>query len=131
MVRTLISAFLLFLTTVFCYSQQSQIDSLENLVKTTPNDTMKVWLLNRLVTTLREGDNNKAFSYAHQAKELAQVLNYQRGLSWALENLGWLSYRRGDYANAFQLATEALKSVKISKTFCDRQMFQQHRSHLL
>lgn len=77
---------------------------------------MKVWLLNRLVTTLREGDNNKALTYAHQAKELAQVLNYQRGLSWALENLGWLSYRKGDYANAFQLATEALK---ISENFKD------------
>lgn len=116
MVRTLISAFLLFFTTVFCYSQQNQIDSLENLVKTTPNDTMKVWLLNRLVTTLREGDNNKALTYAHQARELAQVLNYQRGLSWALENLGWLSYRKGDYASAFQLATEALK---ISENFKD------------
>ena len=35
-----------------CYAQQNHIDSLENLVKTTPNDTTKVWLLNRLVTSL-------------------------------------------------------------------------------
>lgn len=114
--RTLISA-VLFSASLICYSQQNQIDSLENLVKTTPNDTAKVWILNRLVTTLREGDNNKALTYARQAKELAEVLNYQRGLAWALENLGWLSYRGGDYSSAFQLATEALK---ISENFSDK-----------
>jgi two-component system sensor histidine kinase/response regulator len=113
--RTLISAFLLS-GTLFCYSQQNKIDSLENLVKTTPNDTTKVWLLNRLVTTLREGDNNKALMYGYQAKELAELLNYQRGLAWALENLGWLSYRKGDQSAAFQMSTEALK---ISESFGD------------
>ncbi|HET6544111.1 MAG TPA: tetratricopeptide repeat-containing sensor histidine kinase [Chryseolinea sp.] len=114
-IRTLFSACLLF-TLSLCYAQQNYIDSLENLVKTTPNDTTKVWLLNRLVTSLREGDNNKALTYAHQAKELAEVLNYERGLAWALENLGWLSYRRGDDSKAFQLATEALK---LSQKFHD------------
>lgn len=106
--RTLTGAFLLF-QALHCYSQQSHIDSLENLVKTTANDTTKVWLLNRLVTTLREGDNNKALIYARRAKDLADVLNYQRGLALALENLGWLSYRQGDYTTAFQLATQSLE----------------------
>ncbi len=89
-------------------------------------------ILNRLVTTLREGDNNKALMYAHQAKELAEVLDYQRGLAWALENLGWLSYRQGDDSKAFQLATQALK---ISEKFQDYpaicQMLEQHCFHLL
>ncbi len=106
--RTLIGAFLL-LQALVCHSQQLHLDSLENLIKTTPNDTTKVWLLNRLVTTLREGDNTKALVYARRAKELADVLNYEAGLATALENLGWLSYRHGDYASAFQLATQALE----------------------
>ena len=72
--------------------------------------------MNRLVTTLREGDNNKALAYANEAKELAETLNYERGLAWALENLGWLSYRRGDDSKAFQFATEALK---LSEKFND------------
>jgi hypothetical protein len=93
-IRPLFSACLLF-TVSLCFAQQNHIDSLENLVKTRPNDTTKVWLLNRLVTSLREGDNNKALTYANQAKELAEILNYERGLAWALENLGWLSYREG------------------------------------
>jgi len=114
-IRTLFSACLLFAFSL-CYAQRNYVDSLENLVKTRPNDTTKVWLLNRLVTTLREGDNNKALAYANEAKELAETLNYERGLAWALENLGWLSYRRGDDSKAFQFATEALK---LSEKFND------------
>ncbi|HEX6227684.1 MAG TPA: tetratricopeptide repeat-containing sensor histidine kinase [Chryseolinea sp.] len=69
-----------------------------------------------MVTRLREGDNNKALMYAEQAKALAEVLNYERGLAWALENLGWLFYRNGNDSKAFQLATEALK---LSEKFHD------------
>ena len=108
MLRTLFGAFLLS-QALHCYSQKSHVDSLENLVKTTHNDTTKVWLLNRLVTILREGDNNKALIYAREARELADVLNYERGLALALENLGWLLYRQGDYTSAFQMATQALE----------------------
>jgi two-component system, sensor histidine kinase and response regulator len=114
-IRTLFSACLLFVISL-CYAQQNHIDSLENLVRTTPDDTTKVWHLNRLVTSLREGDNNKALTYANQAKDLAEALNYKRGLAWALENLGWLSYRKGDDSKAFQLTTEALR---ISESFKD------------
>src|SRR6187551_1161324 len=96
--RALFSFVILLFTLPFCYAQQNRIDSLENLIKTTPTDTTKVWLLNKLVTTLREGDNNKALQYAQQAKELAEVLNYKRGLGWALENLGWLHYRKGNHS---------------------------------
>ena len=106
-IRTLFGAFLL-TQALYCYSQKNAVDSLENLIKTTPNDTTKVWLLYRLFTTLREGDNTRALVYARSAKELADVLNYEAGLAIALENLGWLSYRHGDYASAFQLATQSL-----------------------
>jgi signal transduction histidine kinase len=106
--RTLFSVFLL-TTALYCYSQNNQVDSLKNLINTTPNDTIKVWLLNRLVTSLREGDNTQALIHARRAKELADVLNYEAGLAIALENLGWLSYRNGDYATAFQLATQSLQ----------------------
>ena len=115
-IRTLICAFLL-VPLLLCRAQQTMtIDSLEQLVKHAPDDTTKVLLLNRLVNSLREGDNNKALGYANQARDLAQQLNYQRGLALALENVGWLSYRKGDHVIAFQLSTEALK---ISEAFHD------------
>ncbi|HEY5915935.1 MAG TPA: hypothetical protein VIU13_00970, partial [Chryseolinea sp.] len=50
----------------FCRAQVSETDSLENIIKTIPSDTSKVWHLNKLVTILRERDNNKAFEYAKE-----------------------------------------------------------------
>lgn len=92
----------------FCYAQLSEADSLENIIKTIPSDTSKVWHLNKLVTILREKDNNKAFEYAKEAKDLAMLLNYERGQAQALENLGWIHYRKGDYSKAFELSVEAM-----------------------
>jgi two-component system, sensor histidine kinase and response regulator len=112
---TLITVCLL-VSFLFCQAQKNSIDSLESLVIVAQPDTTKVLLLNQLVTALREGDNNKALKYAYEARDLAQQLDYQKGLAWALENVGWLSYRRGDHAIAFQLSTEALK---ISEEFHD------------
>jgi two-component system, sensor histidine kinase and response regulator len=91
-------------------AQVTSIDSLESLVKSLPSDTNKVWLLNNLVTSLRERDNNKAFVYATQAKDLAELLNYKKGLAISLENLGWILYRKGDYSKSFDLSLQALKA---------------------
>jgi two-component system sensor histidine kinase/response regulator len=90
-------------------AQQNKIDSLESLIKSLPSDTTRVWLLNTLVTSLREKDNNKALLYAEQAKNLAELLSYEKGLSIALENFGWVLYRRGDYTKSFDVTVQALK----------------------
>ncbi len=91
-----------------CNAQQDDADSLEIIVKTIPSDTTKVWYLNKLVTILREKDNNKAFLLGNEARDLALLLNYKRGLGHALENLGWIHYRKGDFSRAFELSAEAL-----------------------
>jgi signal transduction histidine kinase len=111
--------YLLLLLFVFvgnAYAQQNKIDSLESLVKSVPSDTNKVWLLNKLVAALREKDNNKALPYANEAKNLAELLNYQKGLVQALENLGWILYRKGDYTKSYEISAQALK---ISETLKD------------
>lgn len=92
-----------------CLSQSSKIDSLESLVRSVPSDTTRVWLLNQLVDALREKDNNKAYLYAQQANDLAQLLNYKNGLAIAQENLGWILYRKGDFSKSIELSTHALK----------------------
>ena len=106
--RTALVVCLLSLLPAFCFAQRSETDSLESLLKNIPSDTTKVWLLNKLVTGLRERDNNRALEYGRQAHDLALVLNYERGLGQALENLGWIHYRKGDYSRAFELSTAAL-----------------------
>lgn len=90
-------------------AQHASIDSLESLVKSLPSDTNKVWFLNNLVNTLREKDNNRAMMYALQSRDLAEVLGYKKGLSLALENLGWILYRKGEYSKSFDVSARALK----------------------
>lgn len=111
----LVVIFLLFFAV--CKAQQDEADSLETIVKTIPSDTTKVWYLNKLVTILRERSNNKAFGFAKEAKDLATLLNYRRGLGHALENLGWIHYRKGDYSRAFELSVEARS---IAESFNDQ-----------
>jgi tetratricopeptide (TPR) repeat protein len=91
------------------YAQQHKVDSLESLVHSVPSDTTKVWLLNQLVETLREKDNNKAYTYAEEATHLAELLNYKNGLALASENLGWILYRKGDFSRSLATSTRALK----------------------
>jgi two-component system, sensor histidine kinase and response regulator len=91
------------------FSQKSEIDSLESLVRSVPSDTTKVWLLNKLVNALREKDNNKALVFAQQSKDLAELLGYKNGLSHALENLGWIYYRKGDFSKSLYISSQALK----------------------
>jgi len=105
--RALLTIFLLQLFSL-CQAQQTETDSLERIIKTIPSDTSKVWNLNKLVYILREQDSQKALQYGREARDLATLLNYEHGLGQALENLGWIHYRRGDYARAFELSVEAM-----------------------
>jgi len=92
------------------FAQSTQVDSLESLVKSVPADTTKVWLLNELVNELIDHrGNSKALHYAREAKDLAALLNYGPGLAKSLELLGWIHYRKGDYATSFEFSNEALK----------------------
>jgi two-component system, sensor histidine kinase and response regulator len=92
-----------------CFAQNSSIDSLESLVKSVPADTNKVWLLNQLVSSLREKDNNMALQYAEEAKALSELLKYNKGLCLALENLGWILYRQGNFSKSLAASTHSLK----------------------
>lgn len=99
----------LFLLPTVSFCQRNEIDSLESLVRSVPSDTGKVLLLNKLVNALREKDNIRALMFAREAKNLAELLRYKRGLAHALENLGWIYYRNGDFSKSLDISTQALK----------------------
>lgn len=102
-----------------CHARQPDADSLEKAVSTMATDTLKAWQLNQLAGILREQDSHKAMAYANEARNLSLALNYQRGLAYALENLGWIYYRKGDYTTAFEISAEAMAiSEKINDKFC-------------
>lgn len=97
------------LSATACFSQHDRVDSLEIFIKNSHEDTVKVQLLNQLVTLLTDRDIQRAFPYARQARDLSRILGYDKGTGIALENLAWIHYRRGDYSKAFELSTEALR----------------------
>jgi two-component system, sensor histidine kinase and response regulator len=98
---------------------QVAMDSLSQLVANAKNDTSRVVLLNQIVTMIRDGDTNRAFLLAQESVQLAEKINYKRGLCTALENFGWLLYRRGDYSRSLEVSTRALKiSEEVTDTNC-------------
>ncbi|GHN00647.1 hypothetical protein WSM22_21360 [Cytophagales bacterium WSM2-2] len=97
------------LLSISAAGQSAKPDSLLNSILSKPDDTLKVVLLNRYSTSIRENNGNEALRVADIAKSIAEKLNFRKGLAPILENTGWISYRRGNYAKALALGTEALK----------------------
>lgn len=90
-------------------AQPSRIDSLQSLINSVPADTTKVWLLNKLVSEIRNTEITKAENLADEALRLSMVLNYQVGAAQALEHAGWIFYRKGEYGKAYNQSMQALR----------------------
>jgi two-component system, sensor histidine kinase and response regulator len=99
---------ILFLFAHFSFAQKNVADSLESRIRNSPDDSVKVTLINQFVSELRDKDNNRILPFAIENVKLAEKLQFKKGLGLALENLGWIQYRRGDYTNAFVQSTRAL-----------------------
>lgn len=114
MKRWLVGAFL---SLAALPSQSQKADSLLKAVSTMSDDTLKVILINNYSSSIRESNNNDALKLAETAKVLAEKLNFRRGLAPILENIGWIIYRKGNYAKALIYANEA---IKIYEEFNDK-----------
>ncbi len=91
--------------TLFSMSTYRQnIDSLTCVLETMPEGESRVDALNTMVTKIREGNIYSAVKLVTEARNLAEKLDYKKGLGLAMENLGWIYYRRGVYSNAFDLS---------------------------
>jgi len=89
-------------------AQLSKIDSLQKQLLSAKNDTDKVLMLNNLSYSLRESNLEKALEYSKLSKNLSEKIHFVKGLPYALENLGWIYYRKGIYTKAFELSSQAL-----------------------
>lgn len=96
--------------TVFPQRGVKQIDSLEDLISSSPNDTLKVLRLLTLAQ-IQTGDTATAtFVFAERAKTLAETLHYKRGIALALQTIASVYQIKKDFASAikyYQLAIEA------------------------
>lgn len=85
------------------------LDSLAVRLERLPFGEARVDMLNHIVTQMRERNIYEIIRYATEAKDMAEKLSYRKGLGTALENLGWIYYRRGIYADAFEMSQDALR----------------------
>ena len=102
----ILSIFLFLSPRELAFSQGKSIDSLLNLLPSNSGEK-RVNLLNEIAFSLRENEQNEALLYAHEADSLAEMLGYLSGQSRALENIGWIYYRKGQWENSFEYSEKA------------------------
>ncbi len=92
------------------FSQQSEIDSLSNLLQNAPEDTFKVNTLNSLSDKIwQRGDYKKAMTLAQEGRALANKINFKKGEATAFINLALIYWKQGEYPGALGLTFKALK----------------------
>jgi tetratricopeptide (TPR) repeat protein len=93
---------------LFALSQNHVTDSLKNLLPNLPDDSSKVEVLNKISYGLFTSDYEAAIDYGMQSKELAEEINYQPGLAYALKNIGLGYYMKGDFIKVVDFWNQSL-----------------------
>ena len=96
-------------------AQNKQIDSLVVVLKIVKEDTNKVNILYQLSD--ESMDDKDVLHYAEESLELAEKLNYKKGIANASNNIGYVFMNKGDLANALEWY---YKSLIIQKEIGDK-----------
>jgi signal transduction histidine kinase/DNA-binding response OmpR family regulator len=100
-------------------AQTAEIDSLTEVVKTLPDDTAKVHVLNNLGFAYATVDIEKASLYADSAILLSTQLDWEKGKAIASFTLGVIHYYQGDSQGAIAYAKDALFFCREAKIYLD------------
>jgi signal transduction histidine kinase len=104
--------------TLIINGQNKSIDSLQELlINHTANDTFKINLLNNIAYKLYYIDGEKSLAYAKRAENLADSLNYDKGLAESFRVIGIYYKVRGNYSIALK---HYMHSLKISEKIGDK-----------
>ncbi|MFA5782624.1 MAG: tetratricopeptide repeat protein, partial [Bacteroidales bacterium] len=90
-------------------AQQTTADSLLKALKSAPEDTSTVNLLNNLFKEYQNDDPTKALKYSKQALELAAKLGFQRGIASSYNNIGFACFNNGNTNDALDNYLKALE----------------------
>ncbi len=93
-------------------AQQNIIDSLQTLIKNDKEDTSKVNHLNGLGRKLMYSNPDTAIIFCNQALDLAKRIEWKKGISNSLGNIGYSYSLLGDYFKALQCNSNALKMAE-------------------
>ncbi|HYV90700.1 MAG TPA: adenylate/guanylate cyclase domain-containing protein [Chitinophagales bacterium] len=109
-----LGSILLFSLSFFCAAQQYPIDSLKKTIATAADDSNKVNMLIELSARYRDLSADTAIVYASEAKDLAEKINYPKGLGYALKSKGLVYNIQGNYVEALQVWKEALNVFEVN-----------------
>jgi len=94
----------------FVFAQKNKIDSLEIAVKSAKEDSSKINILNDLSwEQIAVGNYTQADVSANQAFHLSEKINFKKGLSLSLNNIGIIYWYQGDYPKALEYQYKVLK----------------------
>ncbi len=113
--KQLISLVFLIIVLLLCPKTifaQSKIDSLEMALGKAKEDTNKVILLNDLCAAYFNRDKEKTTYYNTEALKLAKILKFLNGEAKAINNLGVLVQKNGNYDSALVLQNQSLTIYK-------------------
>jgi serine phosphatase RsbU (regulator of sigma subunit) len=106
-----------FITVLSSAQSQRVIDSLTNLLKKSPPDTLKVKLLCGLASEYRYNDPQKAELFADSSLTKATSIDDEKGMAKAMHVLGMINMNQGNHDKALEYY---FGSLKISKKLNDR-----------
>lgn len=118
-------AYIIIFIHVTLFSQQAEIDSLENVLHL--NDSVqKVDILNRLAFLYYSVSPERGIEYAETAHALAVDLDYKKGIATALQNIGVDLLGLGQFAESLRYQRDALEmflqlddAVGITESYID------------
>lgn len=89
-------------------SQTNTLDSLLKSLQQSKQDSIKVNLLNEIASEYFNQNTTKAAEYTNQALSLSEKINFKNGKAKALNSLGILVQKQGNYDSAIVLQNSAL-----------------------
>ena len=95
----------------------AQIDSLEQLLPTLPENKQKVDVLNELSYLYHNNDIQQTFDYANEAFALTNDLNYLKGKTAAFHNLGIANSISGNIQEAMKFNDKAIHLADSIKAY--------------
>lgn len=112
---TIISIYFLSFFSFAVYGQQNVIDSLENVIERTTNDTLRVNTLIELSSYYLNIDLTKAKRYGEEARDLADKIDFKKGKAYAYKALARSYFNQGNYPESvlqYQNSLALFDSIK-------------------
>jgi tetratricopeptide (TPR) repeat protein len=80
-------------------------------------DTSKINYYNKESERLQEKNADSALYFSTNALKLARTISFEEGALTAINNTGWIYYRKGDYQTAIKYAFDAITLAEKLKNF--------------